>query len=102
MPNSMAITMVDEAEKIVKFVPIDPTRAVRMLTLSASDTDSEVAICQTRPRFGSQVARTKAARLMPTANSTYPLSEKTCLSADLSTIAHFSLSAVSTMALRAA
>src|SRR3546814_17817854 len=69
------------AEKTVKLVAMDPTSAASTSTLSASGTDPDATICQTRPRFGSQVARMKKASPTADARMTYRASVKTCLSA---------------------
>src|SRR3546814_3024661 len=75
-PNSAAIVMVDSAEKTVKLVAMDPTSAASTSTLSASGTDPDAAICQTRPKFGSQVARMKTASPTADARMTYRASVK--------------------------
>ena len=93
---------VDSAEKIVKFVPIDPMSATRILALSASGTDPEVAICHTRPRFGSQVATMNTASPVVAASKMYLPSVKTCLSPAATIANHSSLSAKSMIDLTAA
>src|SRR3546814_13071134 len=96
-PNSAAIVMVDSAEKTVKLVAMDPTSAASTSTLSASGTDPDAAICQTRPKFGSQVARMKTASPTADARMTYRASVKTCLSAQPTMVRQFSLSARTTL-----
>src|SRR3546814_18398470 len=66
-----------------------------------SGTDPDATICQTRPRFGSQVARMKTASPTADARMTYRASVKTCLSARPTMVSQFSLSARSMIDLTA-
>src|SRR5258708_40347300 len=73
------MAMVDKPETSVKFVPIDPMSAVRILTLSASETDPDEATCHTKLRFGSHVAKTNTANPLVAASRMYLPWTKTCL-----------------------
>ncbi len=70
-PKSKAMVIVYRAEKVVKFVRMEPYKLVKSDTFSANVADCEGMMVSTNRQFGNQTAMVNTTRDMPADSSTY-------------------------------